>query len=369
MSLGGHWTREESNQHINSLELKAAFLGLKGFASSLELQHIRLLMDSSTAIAFINKKGDTHSKMLSDLSLLICMVLVFEEEVINICRAHPGGIEWFSRFIIQKAPRFQRLDVESSGFRDSFEEVGSTRCRSVCSLPQYSAEIILQLSSRPRGSGLRCTGSELGGSELLCLSSLCSPGARPAENKTGEGQEGHSNCSELDSSGLVSSLAAVVGRQSSHFTSECGSPQESPRRASPSDTPGFSQSDRLESLRSRGEFKDISTDAFNLICSAWRRGTEKSYSVTWRKWCSWCQDKNINPLSASISDVIEFITSGFQLGLQYSTLNSPRSALSATLPSCEGVPVGQLLSLLDCSKAYLMKDLPYLNTVLHGMLT
>ena len=258
-------------------------------------------MDSSTAIAFINKKGDTHSKMLSDLSLLICMVLVFEEEVINICRAHPGGIEWFSRFIIQKAPRFQRLDVESSGFRDSFEEVGSTRCRSVCSLPQYSAEIILQLSSRPRGSGLRCTGSELGGSELLCLSSLCSPGARPAENKTGEGQEGHSNCSELDSSGLVSSLAAVVGRQSSHFTSECGSPQESPRRASPSDTPGFSQSDRLESLRSRGEFKDISTDAFNLICSAWRRGTEKSYSVAWRKWCSWCQDKNINPLFLSVN--------------------------------------------------------------------
>ena len=271
----------------------------------------------------------------------LTLVLVFEEEVINICRAHPGGIEWFSRFIIQKAPGFQQLDVESSGFRDSFEEVGSTRCRSVCSPPQYSAEIIFQLSSRPRGSGLRCTGSELGGSELLCLSSLCSPGVCPAENKTGEGQEGHSDCSKLDSSGLVSSLAAVVGRQSSHFTSECGSPQESPRRASPSDTPGLSQSDRLESPRSRGEFKDISTDAFNLICSAWRRGTEKSYSVTWRKWCSWCQDKNINPLSASISDVIEFITSGFQLGLQYSTLNSPRSALSATLPSCEGVPVGQ----------------------------
>ena len=273
--------------------------------------------------------------------IFLNLVLVFEEEVINICRAHPRGIEWFSRFIIQKAPRFQRLDVESSGFRDSFEEVGSTRCRSVCSPPQYSAEIILQLSSRPIGSGLRCIGSELGGSELFCLSSLCSPGVCPAENKTGEGQEGHSDCSELDSTGLVSSLATVVGRQSSHFTSECGSPQESPRRASSSDTPGLSQSNCLESLRSRGEFKDISTDAFNLICSAWRRGTEESYSVAWRKWCSWCQVKNINPLSASISDVIEFITSGFQSGLQYSTLNSLRSALSATLPSCEGVPVGQ----------------------------
>ena len=66
--------------------------------------------------------------------------------------------------------------------------------------------------------------------------------------------------------------------QHPHNYLKCGSPQESPRRASPSDTPGFSQSDRLESLRSRGEFKDISTDAFNLICSAWRRGTEKSYS-------------------------------------------------------------------------------------------
>jgi hypothetical protein len=49
----------------------------------------------------------------------------------------------------------------------------------------------------------------------------------------------------------------------------------------------------------------------------------------------------VRSLSASIEDVIELLTSEFQSGLQYSTLNSARSALSATLPPFDGIPVGQ----------------------------
>ncbi|MDD9816660.1 MAG: reverse transcriptase domain-containing protein, partial [Gammaproteobacteria bacterium] len=68
IQTGGPWTREEARYHINTLELKAAFLALQTFAGRLTHSHILLLMDNRTAIAFINRKGGTHSKELSDLA-------------------------------------------------------------------------------------------------------------------------------------------------------------------------------------------------------------------------------------------------------------------------------------------------------------
>ena len=53
----GPWTAQERKNHINYLELKAAFLGLQIFAAKLKDQHIRLIMDNTTAVAYLNHKG------------------------------------------------------------------------------------------------------------------------------------------------------------------------------------------------------------------------------------------------------------------------------------------------------------------------
>ena len=45
---------------------------------------------------------------------------------------------------------------------------------------------------------------------------------------------------------------------------------------------------------------------------------------------------NINPMALSIADVVQFLTEEFQQGKQYSTLNSYRSVLSATIPPIKG---------------------------------
>jgi hypothetical protein len=65
------WSREERQLHINLLELKAAFLALQVFAARRNNIHILLSIDNTTAIAYINKKGGTHSQRLSDLALQV----------------------------------------------------------------------------------------------------------------------------------------------------------------------------------------------------------------------------------------------------------------------------------------------------------
>ena len=68
---GGPWTVEEAQAHINLLELRAAFLALQTYASKLNNQHILLLIDNRTAIAYLNHKGGTISRAISNLAVEI----------------------------------------------------------------------------------------------------------------------------------------------------------------------------------------------------------------------------------------------------------------------------------------------------------
>lgn len=64
----GLWSESEKQQHINFLELLAAFFGLKCFASEFSNCHILLRIDNTTAIAYINRMGSIQHPLLNNLS-------------------------------------------------------------------------------------------------------------------------------------------------------------------------------------------------------------------------------------------------------------------------------------------------------------
>lgn len=61
------WSPEEKTHHINLLELKAAFFGVKLYAST--RTHVLLQTANTTTIRYINKFGGTHSLPLCQLSI------------------------------------------------------------------------------------------------------------------------------------------------------------------------------------------------------------------------------------------------------------------------------------------------------------
>lgn len=67
-STFGFWDIGENKNHINFLELQAAFFALKCFASDLSECEVLLRLDNTTAIAYINKAGGIQYPHLSDLS-------------------------------------------------------------------------------------------------------------------------------------------------------------------------------------------------------------------------------------------------------------------------------------------------------------
>ncbi len=67
-TANGQWSPRETEEHINLLELLGAFFGLKALASNQTEVHILLEMDNSTAVAYVNHMGGTHSHKLNSLA-------------------------------------------------------------------------------------------------------------------------------------------------------------------------------------------------------------------------------------------------------------------------------------------------------------
>ena len=71
IQTGGRWNIQKSQDHINILELKAAFFALKAFMKDQSNKVICLKVNNSTAVAYLNNMGGTHSHQLLHLTLEI----------------------------------------------------------------------------------------------------------------------------------------------------------------------------------------------------------------------------------------------------------------------------------------------------------
>ena len=72
-STGGPWEGSECNWHINVKELMAAFLTLRAFCGADKDKHVRLNLDNTTSVAYINNQGGKKPQ-LNDVarSIWIC---------------------------------------------------------------------------------------------------------------------------------------------------------------------------------------------------------------------------------------------------------------------------------------------------------
>ena len=56
-ATGGHWSSDEAKMHINFLELKAAWFVIRTFLKDKKNIHVRINVDNTTALAYLNKMG------------------------------------------------------------------------------------------------------------------------------------------------------------------------------------------------------------------------------------------------------------------------------------------------------------------------
>ena len=97
----------------------------------------------------------------------------------------------------------------------------------------------------------------------------------------------------------------------------------------------------MESLRKPLIDSGLSKSATSLISSARRPSSNSDYDSFWGNWVSWCSRKEIDPVLCSVSFILDFLAELFDLGYNYRSVISYRSAISANDCYVEGKPVRQ----------------------------
>ena len=98
---------------------------------------------------------------------------------------------------------------------------------------------------------------------------------------------------------------------------------------------------RMGYLRQRFRTQNLSAGASRLLLSSWRQKTAKSYDSLFNKWVHWCNERNSDPVSGDINEVIKFLAALYDEGYQYRSLNAYRSAISSVHEKIDGYDVGQ----------------------------
>jgi hypothetical protein len=98
---------------------------------------------------------------------------------------------------------------------------------------------------------------------------------------------------------------------------------------------------RLEALRRSYNLQGFSQQAIELFVAGSRSNTNSAYESAWGSWFNWCVERNIDPLRSDLAVMSDYLARLHASGKSYSSINLHRSMLSTTLPSIEGIPVGQ----------------------------
>ena len=72
-----------------------------------------------------------------------------------------------------------------------------------------------------------------------------------------------------------------------------------------------------------------------LLLESWRQKSSKSYDSLFGKWVSWGSERDCDPISCSIREVVNFLAHLYQQGYKY------RSAISSVHEKVDGYTVGQ----------------------------
>ena len=97
----------------------------------------------------------------------------------------------------------------------------------------------------------------------------------------------------------------------------------------------------MDDLRKALEGEGVSKLAATLIANSRRSESISNYHSAWRKWVSWCCEREVNPFTSNIIEYLNFLAFLYEKAYEYSSINFYRSAISAYHVRTDNNPIGQ----------------------------
>ncbi|CAG2253841.1 unnamed protein product [Mytilus edulis] len=89
--IGGQWTEKEREKHINYLEILAIKFAVQSFREKIKHNHVKVLTDNTTAVAYINNMGGSKSLDCNEISRSLWLLCI-ENGIWLSCTHIPGKL-------------------------------------------------------------------------------------------------------------------------------------------------------------------------------------------------------------------------------------------------------------------------------------
>ena len=179
----GKWSASEKLLHINFLELKSAFLSIHALIRDKRSITVSLNMDNTTAVAYVNHQGGTHSPKLLQLALQLWNWCA-QRDIVLVAHHVPGKSN-------SLADRESRVLVDNSDWMldPSLIRPLLSDCKTDLCLEAYTPAFVLcQLETGSPRLPLRCIQSQLAGTQGLRVSPVQLDSKGPGQNNIRSGR-------------------------------------------------------------------------------------------------------------------------------------------------------------------------------------
>ena len=339
LSFHGRWTENQSQLHINMLEMMAIRLALKQAKTFIHHSCIMISTDNTTVVSYINKQGGTHSPNLLRRSLENTQLVPGTRHSYQ-STSHPRQIQHSCRLPLKTRQTYQdRMGSGSNSCEFSIPDAQLPKCGSVCDKIQPQTPIICLSSTRLQSTSDRCPVHGLESSSCICLSSFYSDTCCSRENPTTIVQNSsHSSVLATATVVLRTSSSISVSSDSSATNSKT---TDSIQRKICTSKPPNSQPSRLGVIKQSIRDKKFSQNVADFVSRSRRASTQKVYDAKWTIFSNWCHTKKVNPISAPITVIADFLIFLFsEKKCQISTIKGYRSMISNTLKFKTGNRIG-----------------------------
>ena len=242
---------------------------------------------------------------------------------------------------VKGVPGQPGMDAASSGVSGITKRSWLFRYRSLCSTGEPSGSCVCQLETRAWGSCHRCFQCKMGFSTGLPIPSFLYDQKVPQENSARSVTLCPDHTS-VEKQSLVSSHSISVGRATIASSKTAGS-SETPRHKK--DTPPVPskklQAGCMAHFRAKLTKEGFSQKVSDILLSSWRKKTASQYESAWRAWSGWCSEREINPFSTTLENILEFLADLFYKGFKFRTLGVYRSAISSNHETVDGFVIGK----------------------------
>ena len=246
-----------------------------------------------------------------------------------------------SRLGVEKPQGQFRVETSSPNIPKNLPNQRDPRSGLVCisSVPPTSK--LLCMEARPIQSRDRCNAASLEQSISVCIPTILNDQQSSKQDKTRQGGQNATCDTHLAISNLVPSTSKHVSRQANTFTTVSTLAHKSKKGVTSTFDKQNTKVSGLDSFRQKLSTEGFSDTASKLISCVRRPGTLSNYNSAWAQWVSWCSERKIDPFQCDLNQIVNYLSSLYDRGLQYRTIGCHRSAISAYHDHIDGKPVGQ----------------------------